>query len=152
MSLKKEDLIYEDKILWSQLDANMHLRHSAYADIAAHARFEILGKLGFGPSFFKQYKIGPVLFREELIYKREIIGSEKIKIDCELTKSRADGSRWGFRQHFYREDGVLSAIINVEGAWIDMEKRKLIPFPSEHLHKLMSIPKSEDYVEEAVSI
>ena len=42
-----EHVFYEGKVMWSQIDANMHLRHSAYADFAAQARLEILEKLGF---------------------------------------------------------------------------------------------------------
>jgi acyl-CoA thioester hydrolase len=65
-----KNVFYEGKVLWSQVDANMHLRHSAYADFAAQARLEILGSLGFNADLLEQLHVGPILFREELIYMR----------------------------------------------------------------------------------
>jgi acyl-CoA thioester hydrolase len=38
-------IFLKSKVLWSQIDANMHLRHSAYADFAAQARVEMLETL-----------------------------------------------------------------------------------------------------------
>jgi len=49
-----ENVFYEGKVMWSQIDANMHLRHSAYADFAAQARLEILEKLGFDANLLEK--------------------------------------------------------------------------------------------------
>jgi acyl-CoA thioester hydrolase len=47
-----EPFFYEGQVMWSQVDANMHLRHSAYADFAAQARLMLLEKLGFTTNCF----------------------------------------------------------------------------------------------------
>lgn len=138
-----ESVVFESKIMWSQLDANMHLRHSAYADFAAQARLELLEKLGCGMKEFAKHKIGPVLFREELIYLKEVGPGDTIKITCELSKLSQDHSRWSFMQHMYKGDGTKVATINVDGAWIDTEKRKLTTLPPELLMVFLSIPKTE---------
>jgi acyl-CoA thioester hydrolase len=140
-------LIYETQVLWSQIDANAHLRHSAYADIAAQARISMLEETGLKFSIFEELKIGPILFREELLYLREIKINDHIKVVSVLTKSRPDGSRWSIRHEIYRSDGIKSAIVNVDGAWIDIEKRKLTNLPEEYAKVFMSVPKSEDYQE-----
>ncbi|HCP94745.1 MAG TPA: thioesterase [Bacteroidetes bacterium] len=129
--------------MWSQLDANMHLRHSAYADFAAQARLELLEKLGCGMKEFAKHKIGPVLFREELIYLKEVGPGDTIRITCELSKLSQDHSRWSFVQHMHKGDGTKVATINVDGAWIDTEKRKLAALPPELLKVFQSIPKIE---------
>ncbi len=147
-----ENVFYESKVMWSQIDANMHLRHSAYADFAAQARLEILGSLGFNDKTLLELKIGPILFREELIYMREIRPSDTVQITCVLTKCRKDGSRWSFRQEIYRGDGVQAALINVDGAWINTEQRKLTGLPEEWAAKFMNIPKSPDFIEEAIPV
>jgi acyl-CoA thioester hydrolase len=141
-----EPFFYEGQVMWSQVDANMHLRHSAYADFAAQARLMMLEKLGFTAALFKQYHIGPILFREELIYMREVPANEKIRVSCELTKMRSDGSRWSFKQELFRSDHVKAALINVDGAWMDLEKRKLTALPEKLLVSFESIPKSADFV------
>ncbi len=140
---------YEGQVLWSQIDANQHMRHSAYADFAAQARLNMLEQQGLKPQTLYQYKIGPILFREELFYLREVGINDTVKITCELTKSRPDGSRWSIRHELFRGDGIKAAIINVDGAWIDMEKRKLAKLPEELSQMFMLTPRSSDYEEQA---
>lgn len=146
------NVYYEGQVLWSQIDANQHLRHSAYADFAAQARLNMLQQLGLKPTLLLEQKIGPVLFREELFYLREVALNDTIKMTCELSKSRADGSRWSIRHEMYRGDGVKAAIINVDGAWIDMEKRKLTLLPVEISALFMKANRTSDYIEEAPKV
>ena len=145
-----KNIFYEGQVLWSQIDANRHLRHSAYADFAAQARLGILNSLGFNADLLEQLKIGPILFREELIYMREVEPGDMIKVTCELTNCRKDGSRWSFKQAIYRGDGIQAAEINVQGAWIDIVKRKLAGLPEELALKFLEIPRSENFVLEEV--
>ncbi|MDB5023791.1 MAG: hypothetical protein JWP78_1546 [Mucilaginibacter sp.] len=142
------NFFYEGQVLWSQIDSNQHMRHSAYADFAAQARITMLESLGLKLSTLYEYKIGPLLFREELIYLREIGTNEYIKVSCEIIKSRPDGSRWSIRHDLYRSDGVKAATVIAEGAWIDMEKRKLAVLPIELSRMFMMAPRSSDYVQE----
>jgi acyl-CoA thioester hydrolase len=144
------NVFYEGQVLWSQIDANQHMRHSAYADFGAQARLDMLESLGLKSSELFKYKIGPVLFREELFYLREIGINDYIKVSCELIKARSDGSRWSIRHEIFRGDGIKAAIIIADGAWIDMEKRKLAALPSTLLELFMHSPKADDYVEEQV--
>jgi len=146
------DFFYEGQVLWSQIDSNQHMRHSAYADFAAQARITMLESLGLKLPTLYEYKIGPVLFREELIYLREIGINEHIKVTCELIRARRDGSRWAIRHDLYRGDGIKAATINAEGAWIDMEKRKIAILPIELSRMFMSAPRSSDYIEEGSTI
>lgn len=140
-----DKFVFEAKIMWSQVDANMHLRHSAYADFAAQARIEILEALGFNAGVFIKFKIGPILFREELIYLKELRPNDSIYITCALTKLNADASRWSFKQEVFRNDGVKAAIINVDGAWIDTEKRKLTGLSKELVDAFSKVPKDENF-------
>jgi len=140
---------FEGQVLWSQIDANQHMRHSAYADFAAQARLNLLEGLGLKPTTLFERGIGPILFREELLYLREVGLNDEIKVTAELIKARPDGSRWSIRHELYRADGVKVAIVIVDGAWIDTVKRKLAALPEDLNHLFMQTPKSSDYVEEA---
>lgn len=130
------------------MDANQHLRHSAYADFAAQARVELLEQVGFDMRTMAKHQIGPILFREELKYFKEIRGSQKIHILSYLTKSQKNGSRWSLRCELYREDDELAAIIEVDGAWMDLKIRKLGALPEEFVHAFLLLKRSEDYVGE----
>ena len=141
-------IFFEGQVIWSQIDANQHMRHSAYADFAAQARVNMLEKVGLTASKLFELKIGPVLFREELSYLREVTLNDYIKVTCEIVKSRADASRWTIRHEIYRSDGVKAAVIVAEGAWIDTVKRRLVVLPEEMSALFLSLPRSEDFVEE----
>lgn len=147
-----KNIYFEGKVLWSQIDSNNHLRHSAYADFGAQARLELLKSLGFDADALEKLKIGPILFREELIYLREIRPNDTVSVTCEMTHCRRDGSRWTFTQAIYRSDGVQAATINTHGAWVDIEKRKLVPLPSDWAEKFMLIPQTADFVLEEVPV
>jgi acyl-CoA thioester hydrolase len=120
-------------IRWADLDANIHMRHSAYNDYAAQTRLLFMAENGFGMGWFKEHNVYPVLFREETIFRKEILGNENIRIDAVLEKMSEDGSRWSIVNHFYKEDGTLAAKLTVDGAWMNLEERKLTVPPSDIL-------------------
>ncbi|WP_033316873.1 acyl-CoA thioesterase [Pontibacter roseus] len=138
---------YTGKVMWSHLDANMHMRHSAYADFAAQARIEALEQLGLDLKTFQRLHIGPILFREETTYLREVGINEELNVTTELIKGRRDGSRWSIRHEIIKADGVKAAVIVVEGAWLDVLKRKLAVLPDELVEHFQQLPRSTDYVE-----
>lgn len=139
--------VFKGKVMWAHLDANMHMRHSAYADFAAQARIEVLDEMGLSMKVFQKLHIGPILFREETTYLREVGVNETITVTTELIKARKDGSRWAIRHELFKEDGVKAAVIIVEGAWIDVLKRKLATLPEELADHFMHIPRSADFEE-----
>lgn len=133
------------QIRWADIDANRHLRHSVYYDYGASMRMNALSAQGLSMKKLEDLMIGPVLFREEAIFKREIIFEDEITIDVELVKSREDFARWSLRHHFIKADGTVAAIINIDGAWIDLAKRKLA-IPGEYIvHVFDKFPKASDY-------
>jgi acyl-CoA thioester hydrolase len=140
------EFVFEGAVLWSQIDANKHLRHSAYADFAAQARIALMAKNGFGVEQLTENKIGPILFKEELLYLREVGLNDYLKVTCELVRCKKDGSRWSFTQAIYRNDGIKAAIVNTDGAWIDTEVRKLTALPQELLKQFDDLPRSKDFV------
>ncbi len=138
--------VFETKVLWSQIDANRHLRHSAYADLAAQARIELIESTGLTAAAFIRHQIGPILFREELIYLKEILPNENIQVLTQLSKLSNDYSKWSFLHELYRSDGKKAAIIHVDGAWINTKKRKLTSIPEDFLPAFAKLPRSADFV------
>lgn len=145
-----ENIFYEGQVIWAHIDANRHLRHSAYADYCAQARSNLLNKLGLSLDKFAKEQIGPILFREELTYLREVRLDEYIHVSVELTKYNPENSRFSFRHEVYRGDGTKCAIVNVDGAWLDLVKRKLTAIPDDWKEIMDRVPRSSDY-EEVIS-
>jgi acyl-CoA thioester hydrolase len=133
------------QVRWSDIDQNRHLRHSAYYDYGATVRIACFSEHGLTNLKFEELHIGPILFREEAIFKREIKFEDKITVDMTVTKATSDYSRWSIRHHFFKDDGTLCAVLNLDGAWIDIVKRKLA-VPDEFILSIFQdFPKADDF-------
>ena len=141
-----QEFHYEGKVIWSQVDANQHMRHSAYADFAAQARIELLDKLGLDLTLLNKSNLGPILLREEIIYLREVNLNDTLRVSCEFLHGKKDGSRWTIQHEIFRSDGVKAAIITVDGAWIDKIKRKMTSLDGELLKLFFKMPKSGHFI------
>ena len=113
------------RTIWANFDANRHMRHTAYNDYAAEIRVMFLQDHGFDIEHMEKNKFGPILFREETKFLREIKMGTDIRVDIELLALSKDGGRFSFLHHIYNDKNKISAEIVVDGAWIDLEKRKL---------------------------
>ena len=133
------------QVRWSDIDQNRHLRHSAYYDYGATVRIACFSQHGLTNLKFEELRIGPILFREEAVFKREIKFEDSITVDLFVTKATHDFSRWSVRHHFIKADGTLAAIINLDGAWMDILARKLA-VPDAFIQQVFDdFPKSDDF-------
>lgn len=130
---------------WADLDPNFHLRHSVYYDFGAMARIEFLAAHGITTERMASAHFGPVLFREEAIFRREVRPGDVLFISVMVTKLRRDGSRFSFRHELTRADGTLCAVMNVDGAWIDTQRRKLTTPPQQVAEAMEHAQRSDDF-------
>lgn len=140
------------EIRWSDLDANFHLRHSVYYDWAAYCRISFLNEHGITPHWLMQHGIGPILFREEAVFKREIVFTDKIEINMQMLRSRKDMSRWSIMHEIIKNGDTLAAIVTIDGAWLDTKLRKLATPPSLILESFDKAPRAAgfEWMEEKV--
>ena len=132
---------------WSDFDANQHMRHSAYNDYAAEARLRFLTENGFSVDIMKKKNVGPVIFTEYTVFRREIGLGEDLYVELFLEAASKQAERFKIMHHIYKADGVLSATISVYLAWIDLTKRKLTVPPKEILETLKHIEKLPGFEE-----
>ena len=118
-------------VRWAEMDPNGHLRHSAYADFAADQRVALLARLGYDLKKFAELRLGPILFREETKFLKEIHLGEAIRVEGVLASLSEDGSRWTIVHTIYKADGRVAATVTVDGAWLDLALRKLRQPPPE---------------------
>lgn len=133
------------EVRWADLDPNRHLRHTAYMDYATHVRFAYLAGHGFPASRFAEERIGPVIFREEAVYRREVGAQHRIEVDFLIDQLATDGSRFRFVHHIRRDDGEHAASVTVDGAWFSLDSRKLIIPPKDLADLLHRLPRTESF-------
>jgi len=135
-------------IRWADIDPNFHIRHSVYYDFGAQHRVEILENSGLTLQLMQEQNFGPVVFREECVFKREIRFGDEISISTKISKMKHDASRWTIEHLFLNGQGKICAKITVDGAWIDTKLRKLKNEMPQIVSDVMnSFPKSEDFTE-----
>jgi acyl-CoA thioester hydrolase len=130
------------EIRWSDLDPNYHVRHSVYYDYGAYSRISYLNENGITPELMLQFNIGPILFREECVFKREIKFSDEIMVNLKLDKALADMSRWTMIHELWKNTEIIAAIITVDGAWMDTKIRKLTKPPEIFKTAFEQIPRT----------
>ncbi len=135
----------EVQVRWSDLDPNFHLRHSVYYDWGAFSRIEFLYECGLTPEVMTKLSFGPILFREECIFKREIRLGDKVTISIELMKAKKDYSRWTILHTIRKNEDTIAALLTVEGAWLDIAKRKLAIPPSTVSDVFSQMPVHADF-------
>lgn len=136
----------EVSIRWADLDPNFHLRHSVYYDLCAAQRVELLESHGLTLQFMKENHIGPILFREECIFRREIKSGDTVILSARVAKLKPDASRWTIQHVFSSPEGKLLATLTVDGAWMDTTLRKLAaPIPKKITDVFTKFPTTDDF-------
>jgi acyl-CoA thioester hydrolase len=130
---------------WADFDPNNHMRHSAYTDYAAEARVRMFNEYGLNLIEFNRLNIGPILFREETIFRREIRLSEDISVEVFLKGISENGERFKFSHKIFKTEGSLAAEVEIYGAWLDLKTRKLTKPPKIVLEALKDIERTEDF-------
>jgi len=135
---------HEFEVRVSDLDINRHLTSPRYLEYAIHVRFASLGQLGV-LRLLEAAKLAPVVFRDELEYRRELRPLDRVSVSVELAALSDDATRWRLRHEFVRSDGVLSATIRTDGAWLDLTTRKLAVPPPELAEGFAALHRTEDF-------
>jgi acyl-CoA thioester hydrolase len=134
------------QIRWSDLDPNFHVRHSVYYDWGAQCRIDYFSAHGLTLESMQKAHYGPILFREESQFRKEIRGDDQMTIRFEVMWSKRDMSRWSIRHQLIKADGKLAATITVDGAWMDTNLRKLTIPPPEAQEQMANAPKAAEFV------
>lgn len=134
------------EVRWADADANRHVKHSTYYDYGAFIRFRMFVDIGFDSKAFAKLRIGPILFKEECTFIREIMAEETIRINMLNGGVSADGRKFTIHHEIFKSSGEKAAHISVRGAWMDLEKRKLTIPPKELMDSLNNLPLGEDYI------
>ena len=133
------------QLRWADIDANMHVRHSVYYDWGALCRISFMQKKGLSETVYQQYKIGPILFREECKFRREIRMGDTIAIDLQLVQTRRDFSRWTIQHIIWKDESTPAATLQVEGAFLDTQLRKLTLPPAIAQEVFDQMPRAEHF-------
>lgn len=133
------------EVRWDDLDGNRHVRNTAFSDYATHTRFRLLGAHGFTQAKLEELRFGPVMMREEIRYRREVLFGGDLVVDVRCAGLSPDGSHWRVHQAVTRPDGREAVTLTIQGGWLDLDTRKLVAPPAGLAAVLLSLPRTHDY-------
>ena len=133
------------QIRWSDLDPNFHLRHSVYYDWGALCRIDFLYAYGLTAALMNELHFGPILFREECVFRKEIKLGDVVTMNLKLIRSRKDYSRWSIQHQVLKNGETLCAVITVDGAWMNIAERKLMSPPEQVTEVFSKMPLAETF-------
>jgi acyl-CoA thioester hydrolase len=143
----REGYVFERTLVagWGDMDWNSHMANTAYFDKGADVRMMFFAEHGFPMGEFARLKIGPVIFKEEIEYFREIRLLDEVRVTLSLAALSEDGSRFRIRNEFFRPDGKRAARLESSGGWLDLAARKLVVPPAGLVAALRALPGTKDF-------
>jgi len=136
--------VREFDVGWADLDANAHMRNSAYLDRCVDLRMMFFAAHGYPVSEFSRRRLGPVIRRDEIEYFRELTLLDRFSIDLTLTGMSIDGSRFRLASELLRENTRVARVVST-GGWLDLDTRRLIAPPDDLRTLLESIPRPPEF-------
>lgn len=141
-----ENYVKTLEIRWADLDPNFHVLHSKYFDFGAYCRMSFLVDNGITPVIMQAQHFGAVIFREECVFKKEIVFADKVSINLKIQKATHDFSRWSMIHEINKNENTLAAVIHVDAAWIDTSIRRLTMPPAMIESVFAKAPRTEDFI------
>lgn len=133
------------QVRWADLDPNFHLRHSVYYDWGAMCRIDFFYKYGLTAEVLREFDLGPIILREECVFKKEIKPGDTVKITMVLAKTKRDYSRWTIQHTILKNDSIIAALLTIDGAWLDTSKRKLTVPPGQAIEVFRQMPVGKEF-------
>ena len=96
-------------------------------------------------TLMQELSVGPVLFREEAVFRKEIRLGDALHINLQILKARKDYSRWTISHQLVKDKNILSAVVTVDGAWINTLQRKLATPPVQVIGVFEQMPKAPEF-------
>ena len=137
---------------WADMDWNSHMANTAYLNKVVDARVLMLAQKGFPIDEFIRLRLGVVVMKDEVEYRREVKWMDEIGITFALAGLAPDGSRFKVVNDILNADGALCARVTTIGGFMDLDARRLVAPPPAVLAAYQSLPRTEDYADLPSSI
>lgn len=139
-------MAYECELLvgWRDIDGVGHMANTAYLDKAADTRMLYFAEHGYSWNEFFADGFSPIVFKDEVEYRREARAMETVRFTAELAGWSEDHSHFRVRHDVYRGETFL-ARVQQTGGFLDLATRRLVPATERFVAVMESMAKPEDF-------
>lgn len=135
------------RVGWGDVDGNAHMGNTAYLQRSADTRFLFFDEHGFSGSRFAAERLGPVILRDELVYRKELRFLQEFTVDLQAVGASRDGVRFRISNTFRTAPSEVAAVVTSDGLWFDLDTRKPRTPPPELETAMQAMPRVEHFEE-----
>ena len=135
------------RVGWGDVDGNAHMGNRAFLDRAADTRVMFFAAHGFPAARFATERVGPVITRDELVYRKELLLMDEFTVDLEYLGLSSDGLRFEVSNTFRNTANEVAAIVKSEGVWFDLDRRRPRAPPADLDAVQRQVPRSPHFKE-----
>jgi acyl-CoA thioester hydrolase len=133
------------EVRWTDIDANRHVRYSAYIDATAELRYRFFAQHNLPPEAFDNLGMGPVYTSLTANFFREVRLGETLTITYLLTGLSPLGFRWKVQHDFLKANGKKAVTVFLEGTILNLTTREPSAPTREIMAVFQQIPRSADF-------
>tara|TARA_A100001011_G_scaffold302071_1_gene315685 strand:- start:378 stop:800 length:423 start_codon:yes stop_codon:yes gene_type:complete len=119
------------KLTNDHVDRNGHVSEVGYLTVANFAYWKICDQVGL-LKLYNQYKISGIVFDTHMEFRKEVFEGEEVMINLIFTITN-DIRKIVRRLDIYDRENYLVVKITSNGAFLDLEKRKIVEPPKQIL-------------------
>ncbi len=119
------------KLTNDHVDRNGHVSEVGYLTVANFAYWKICDQVGL-LKLYNQYKISGIVFDTHMEFRKEVFEGEEVMINLIFTITN-DIRKIVRRLDIYDRENYLVVKISSNGAFLDLEKRKIVEPPKQIL-------------------
>jgi acyl-CoA thioester hydrolase len=133
------------EVRWTDIDANRHVRYSAYIDATAELRYRFFAQHNLPPEAFDNLGMGPVYTSLTANFFREVRLGETLTITYLLMGLSPLGFRWKVQHDFLKASGKKAVTVFLEGTILNLTTREPSAPTPEIMAVFQQIPRSSDF-------
>ncbi len=135
------------QVRWTDIDANRHVRYSAYIDAAAELRYRFFTEHGLPPEVFDSLGVGPVYTSLTANFFREVRLGETLTITYQLTGLSPSGLRWKVQHDFLKSNAKKAVTLFLEGTILNLATRQPTAPTPEIMAVFQQVPRPAEFEE-----
>ena len=136
---------HQTDVGWFDLDANRHMKNTAYMEKAVDCRLRFFNANDFPFEELARLKVAFVVVSDATTYARELFLGDKIRVQILCGGENAKGTRFEIVNRIIAADGAMVYEIRSMLVWLDTDTRKSCKPPPQLAALIAKLARTENY-------
>ena len=130
---------------WFDLDANRHMKNTAYMEKSVDCRLRYFNSTGVSPDIFAKWKVAFVVVSDQVTYSKELFLGDRMRVQMLCGCINEKGTRFLIVNRILTPDGDRVYEIRSMVVWLNTETRTSTVPPPELSGLLQNLARTDDF-------